>query len=62
MDARSNLWGTTYYGGKQSCYDGLENGSDTAFYLTATQAARAAEPQIDPSTGKRPDLGEISEA
>ena len=35
--------------------------TDTAFYLTAMQAARAAEPQVDPSTGKRPDLGEIAD-
>ncbi len=27
---------------------------DTAFYLTAAQAARLAEPQADPATGKRP--------
>lgn len=27
---------------------------DTAFYLTAAQAARLAEPQVDPATGKRP--------
>ena len=35
--------------------------TDTAFYLTAMQAARAAEPQVDLSTGKRPDLGEIAD-
>lgn len=27
---------------------------DTAFYLTAAQAPRLAEPQVDPATGKRP--------
>jgi len=27
---------------------------DTAFYLNAAQAARLAEPQVDPATGKRP--------
>jgi CubicO group peptidase (beta-lactamase class C family) len=27
---------------------------DTAFYLSAAQAARLAEPQVDPATGKRP--------
>lgn len=27
---------------------------DTAFYLTASQAARLAEAQVDPATGKRP--------
>src|ERR1039457_2380144 len=27
---------------------------DTAFYVTAQQAARMAEPQMDPATGKRP--------
>jgi CubicO group peptidase (beta-lactamase class C family) len=27
---------------------------DTAFYLNSAQAARLAEPQIDPATGKRP--------
>jgi CubicO group peptidase (beta-lactamase class C family) len=34
---------------------------DTAFYLNAAQAARAAEPQVDPATGKRPDLGKIED-
>lgn len=29
---------------------------DTAFYLTPAQAARMAEPQIDPATGKRPPM------
>jgi CubicO group peptidase (beta-lactamase class C family) len=36
--------------------------NDTVFYLTATQAARAAEPLADPSTGKRPDdFGDIAD-
>jgi CubicO group peptidase (beta-lactamase class C family) len=29
---------------------------DTTFYLSAAQAPRLAEPQIDPATGKRPDF------
>lgn len=34
---------------------------DTAFYLNAAQAARAAEPQVDPATGKRPELSKIED-
>ena len=34
---------------------------DTAFYLTAAQAPRVAEPQVDPATGKRTPLGEVDE-
>lgn len=34
MDAEGNLWGTTYYGGKQSCYDGLENGCGVVFKVS----------------------------
>jgi CubicO group peptidase (beta-lactamase class C family) len=29
---------------------------DTAFYLSAAQAPRLAEPQVDPATGRRPDM------
>jgi CubicO group peptidase (beta-lactamase class C family) len=32
---------------------------DTAFYLTAAQAPRLAEPQVDPSTGKRPGASSV---
>ena len=31
---------------------------DTAFYLSAAQAPRMAEPQVDPATGKRPEFGQ----
>jgi len=34
MDAKGNLWGTTYYGGKQSCYDGVEFGCGVVFKVT----------------------------
>src|SRR4051812_17745661 len=34
---------------------------DTAFYLSAAQAARLAEPQADPATGKRPQFGEAAD-
>jgi len=34
---------------------------DTAFYVNAEQAARLAELQIDPATGKRPPYGEASD-
>jgi CubicO group peptidase (beta-lactamase class C family) len=33
---------------------------DTAFYINAAQAARMAEPQVDPATGKRPMFGEVA--
>ncbi|GAC1624965.1 MAG: serine hydrolase domain-containing protein [Candidatus Acidiferrum sp.] len=32
---------------------------DTAFYLSAAQASRVAEPQVDPATGKRPDVNTV---
>lgn len=32
---------------------------DTAFYLSAAQAPRVAEPQVDPATGKRPDVNSV---
>jgi CubicO group peptidase (beta-lactamase class C family) len=32
---------------------------DTAFYLNASQAARLAEPQVDPATGKRPGASSV---
>ncbi len=32
---------------------------DTAFYLSAPQAARLAEPQVDPATSKRPDMSNV---
>ncbi len=31
---------------------------DTAFYLNSAQMRRLAEPQVDPTTGKRPEFGE----
>lgn len=31
---------------------------DTAFYLTASQASRVVEPQVEAATGKRPEFGE----
>jgi CubicO group peptidase (beta-lactamase class C family) len=34
---------------------------DTAFYLSAAQASRAAEPQVDPVTGKRPEFSNIAD-
>jgi CubicO group peptidase (beta-lactamase class C family) len=34
---------------------------DTAFYLNPAQAARLAEPQLDPATGKRPMFGEAAD-
>lgn len=34
---------------------------DTAFYLTPAQMPRTAEPQVDPSTGKRPPYGEVAD-
>jgi CubicO group peptidase (beta-lactamase class C family) len=34
---------------------------DTAFYLSSAQAARLAEPQIDPATGKRPPFEAASD-
>jgi CubicO group peptidase (beta-lactamase class C family) len=35
--------------------------TDTAFYVSAAQAPRVAEPQVDPATGKRTPLGEVEE-
>lgn len=32
---------------------------DTGFYLSAAQAPRVAEPQVDPATGKRPPMASI---
>jgi len=32
---------------------------DTAFYLSAAQAPRVAEPQVDPATGKRPGVSSV---
>ena len=34
---------------------------DTAFYLTAAQESRVAEPQVDAATGKRPEFGEAKD-
>ena len=34
---------------------------DTAFYLDASQAARATEPQVDSATGKRPEYDNIED-
>jgi len=34
---------------------------DTAFYLNPAQMARTAEPQVDPATGKRPEVGEVAD-
>ena len=34
---------------------------DTAFYLTAAQAPRVVEPQVDAATGKRPQFGEVAD-
>jgi len=33
--------------------------TDTGFYLTAAQAPRVAEPQVDPATGKRPSVAPV---
>jgi CubicO group peptidase (beta-lactamase class C family) len=34
---------------------------DTAFYVSALQARRLAEPQVDPTTGKRPDMRNVED-
>lgn len=34
---------------------------DTAFYLNATQAPRVAEAQVDPATGKRPEMAKVED-
>jgi CubicO group peptidase (beta-lactamase class C family) len=34
--------------------------SDTGFYLSAEQISRAAEPQVDAATGKRPPMRDVS--
>lgn len=34
---------------------------DTAFYLTAAQAPRVAEPQVDPATGRRPEMARVED-
>ena len=34
---------------------------DNAFYLTAEQASRLAEPQVDPATGQRPDMAKAED-
>jgi len=34
---------------------------DTAFYLTASQAPRVVEPQVETATGKRPQFGEVGD-
>lgn len=34
---------------------------DTAFYVTAAQAPRVAEPQVDAATGKRPEFGKVED-
>src|ERR1700758_1554445 len=34
---------------------------DTAFYLSPGQVSRTAEAQVDPATGKRPQMGEVSD-
>jgi CubicO group peptidase (beta-lactamase class C family) len=34
---------------------------DTAFYLSAAQATRVAEPHVDPATGKRPDMHSVED-
>jgi len=34
---------------------------DTAFYLTASQALRVVEPQVEAATGKRPQFGEVGD-
>jgi CubicO group peptidase (beta-lactamase class C family) len=35
--------------------------ADTAFYVSAAQAPRVAEPQVDPATGKRPQFGAVED-
>jgi CubicO group peptidase (beta-lactamase class C family) len=35
--------------------------NDTAFYLTASQVPRVAEPQVDPATGKRPAASSVED-
>ncbi|HEV2379003.1 MAG TPA: serine hydrolase domain-containing protein [Terriglobia bacterium] len=35
--------------------------SDTAFYLSPAQAPRLAEAQVDPATGRRPEMGEVED-
>jgi CubicO group peptidase (beta-lactamase class C family) len=35
--------------------------SDTAFYLSPVQAPRVAEAQVDPATGRRPEMGKVED-
>ena len=35
--------------------------SDTAFYLSPAQAPRVAEAQVDPATGRRPEMGKVED-
>jgi CubicO group peptidase (beta-lactamase class C family) len=34
--------------------------TDTGFYVSAEKAARVAEPQVNPATNKRPDMGDVT--
>ena len=35
--------------------------SDTGFYVPADKAGRVAEPQVNPATNKRPDVGDATD-
>jgi uncharacterized repeat protein (TIGR03803 family) len=49
-DAAGNIYGTTYYGGVESCYDEMQNGCGVVFEITS----KGKEKTVHRFTGKKP--------
>ena len=62
MDSKGNLWGTTYYGGKEACYDLLENGCGVVFKVTKSGKETVRHKFTGGKDGAYPTSGLIEDA
>jgi len=62
MDAKGNLYGTTYYGGNPSCYDGINYGCGVVFEITASGTEKVLYAFSGGTDGANPQGGVIFDA
>jgi uncharacterized repeat protein (TIGR03803 family) len=61
-DAKGNLYGTTYYGGIQSCYDGMQNGCGVVFKVTPSGKETVRHRFTGRKDGGYPTTGLVQDA
>jgi uncharacterized repeat protein (TIGR03803 family) len=62
QDAKGDVYGTTYYGGKQSCYDDYQNGCGVVFKLTPHERETVRHKFGGKKDGVYPTTGLVADA